>query len=121
VSTATANTEPAAERIAANALRIKSGSDTTGLHFIELFGELDIASAEALTDELRRVESTSARQILVDLSAVHFIDSRGIMALVAAQERSSADGGRLCYLRPAAPVERVLSLTGFDSKLVFLD
>jgi anti-sigma B factor antagonist len=80
-----------------------------------LRGELDLASAPALEEALRRVESGSGR-LVVDLSELSFIDSTGIHLLLQAHLRTA---GRLS-LRPGPPeVQRVLSLTKVANRLSF--
>ena len=108
------------ERIEQGALRIKSERESAVVHVIELSGELDLSSAGSLEDEIRRVESLGAREIVVDLSALSFIDSVGLRTFRDAQSRSR-EQGRLSFQRPTGHVERVLALTGMDSFLVFAD
>lgn len=91
------------------------------VHTIALAGELDLATAERVERELRRVESTDARSIVVDLSALAFMDSTGIRILVAADRRSRADSERLALRRGPAAVQRVIELTGLTDLLPFMD
>ena len=108
-------------QVAQSRLEIKSERASAVVHVIELAGELDLSSAGSLTEEMLRVESTDAREIVVDLSSLDFIDSVGVWTLCEAQLRSREQLGRLSFLRPAGHVERVLALTGQDSSLVFAD
>jgi anti-sigma B factor antagonist len=91
------------------------------LFAIELFGELDLASAPELEALIARAEETSATTILIDLSALRFIDSSGIGVLMRASEHSLSNGDRLRFLRATGQVERVLALCGLDHLLRFLD
>jgi anti-anti-sigma factor len=86
---------------------------------IELYGELDLASAPELEQVIERAEDTDAAEILIDLSGLKFIDSTGISLLTTASARSS--DGRLKLLRATGQVERVLKLCGLDEKLPFID
>jgi STAS domain len=63
-------------------------------------------------DELKRVEATDARSIVVDLSDLTFMDSSGMRVLLSAHARSRADANRLTLLRGLAAVRRALELTG---------
>jgi anti-anti-sigma factor len=68
---------------------------------------------------LRRAIDGEA-QVVLDLSALQFIDSEGLRCLVkAAQEL--AETRRLGVIRPSSEVARLLSLTGIDEVLPFLD
>jgi anti-anti-sigma factor len=99
-------------------MRSQRDGDT---HTIGVGGEVDIASAGDLEQELLRVEATDARAIVLDLSALSFIDSTGIRMLVMADARSRADGHRLRLRRPSATVLRVLRIAGVDERLPFAD
>jgi len=81
------------------------------IHSLILDGELDLANAAKVDQELRRVEATDADVILVDLGELSFIDSTGIRVLLTAAERSRRDCRLL--IECANPlVLRVLQLAG---------
>ncbi len=88
---------------------------------IELFGELDLASAPELEKAIARAEETDAVTILVDLSALQFIDSNGIKVLLAESRRSTAATNRLHFLRGTGQVEETLATCGLADRLPFLD
>jgi anti-sigma B factor antagonist len=97
-------------------------SDREGeIHTIRLAGEVDLATADPVERELERVEQTDAASIVLDLSAVTFMDSTGVRLLVTAQARSRADANRLTLLRGGPQVQRVLQLSGVDELLPFAD
>jgi len=96
--------------------------ETADMLLIALDGELDLAGAPELEDELREAERSDADRIVLDLSHLTFIDSSGIALLVAAAKRSSQNADRLRFKRHRDPaVERVLELTGVADRLPFLD
>jgi anti-sigma B factor antagonist len=82
-------------------------------------GALDLATAEPLEAELRRVEATDAGAIRLDLTGIEFMDCSGIRVLVEADRRSRRNGGRLRLTRGVGQVERVIRLTGVDAILPF--
>jgi len=90
-------------------------------HTIGVDGEVDVASAGRVEQELLRIEATDARAIVLDLSALSFIDSTGIRLLVMAEARSRADSNRLQLRRPPESVLRVLRLTGIEERMPFVD
>jgi anti-sigma B factor antagonist len=97
-------------------------SDRDGvLHIIRVEGELDVANAEHLERELRRVEATDALSIVLDLSGLQFIDSTGVRVLFLAHARSLSDSNRLALLRGPKAVQRVFELTGIHDRLPFAD
>ena len=98
-------------------LRIRSVNDA-GHWTLELEGELDLSNAAALDDEIRLAE-TSAETITIDLRALTFMDSSGLHAITAAQERSGA-GHRLHLRKGTRAVQRVFRLTGAEERLPFV-
>lgn len=106
-----------ARNIASLGLRSKREGET---HVVELLGELDIAGAPDLEEELLRVEATDAAAIVIDLGKLEFIDSTGIRLLLMAADRCQ-DGQRLTMLRGPAQVHRVFEITDLASRLPFAD
>lgn len=64
----------------------------------------------------------NARGLILDLSAVQFMDSSGLRAVLHLQrELASEPGGELVLLDPTTPVRKVLTLTGLDRHLTVAD
>ncbi len=87
---------------------------------IELSGELDLATTQAVETELRLGERSAAQRIVLDLDRLTFLDSAGLRLLVIATRRSDANGDRL-RIRPGSDplVERVMAITGMNGYLRF--
>ena len=78
--------------------------------YISLLGELDAASADKLDAVIRDAEQAEVGRIVVDLSAVSFIDSTGLNVLLRAKRRSDE---RLRYLPSCHDsVTRLMQVTG---------
>jgi anti-sigma B factor antagonist len=90
-------------------------------HTICLFGELDLATTHRVEAELKRVEATDARTIVLDLSDLTFINSTGVHLIVDASLRSRADANGPSLLRGSATVQRVLQICGAETSLPFTD
>lgn len=90
-------------------------------YVLALYGELDLSTVGEVSRELVRAEATGASEIVIDLSALHFMDSTGIQLLMEAHARSRADGDRLRLLRGPAEVQRALEICGLDRELPFID
>jgi anti-sigma B factor antagonist len=90
-------------------------------HLIEVFGDLDIATAPRLSQELHRVEAEDAEQVLLDLSGLRFIDSAGVRVLMGGTARFRSSSTRFHMFRGAPGIERMLSLLCLDHHLPFLD
>ena len=89
------------------------------VHVVALTGELDKDSAPAFEAELKRVEATDARQIVVDLSGLTFIGSDGLKVFIHANTRSRGDGGRLMLVRASEEVQSTFEVAGLLSRLPF--
>ena len=83
---------------------------------VTLVGEHDLATSKTLWDELERV--VRAREaVIVDLSEAEFIDSSVLSTLLNADRLACQRG--LCVtlqLATARPVERILEVSGLDSR-----
>jgi anti-sigma B factor antagonist len=90
-------------------------------HVIRLSGELDLATAPEVEQELQSIEQTDAGTIVLDLSGLAFMDSSGLRLILRAEARSRADSCRLRLLRGPASVQRVFAITGMDGVLPFAD
>jgi anti-anti-sigma factor len=84
-------------------------------------GELDLAAAASLEEELDRVLEAGSPVIVVDLKELDFIDSTGLSVLVRAHQRAQESGLELGLVNPGAQVERLLSLTGLAQRLTLSD
>jgi anti-sigma B factor antagonist len=83
---------------------------------VELHGEHDLSTADAVADALRRVDGAPA-QIVVDLTAATFIDSSVLGALARAGKHARAAGATIAVVAPAAGhPRRVLDLVGLDRR-----
>jgi anti-sigma B factor antagonist len=85
-------------------LRISSTEEGLALE-----GELDMSTAEELSDRLRQ-NGARSHPLVLDFTAVSFMDSSGLRVLLeAAQDRG--DDGRLVILHPTQQVQRVLEIS----------
>jgi anti-anti-sigma factor len=88
---------------------------------VVLVGELDIASAGELEEQLAAIEADSPGTLVLDLRRVEFIDSTGLRALIAADERARSEGRRLALVRGPDAVARLLTVTQLDQRLEIVD
>jgi anti-sigma B factor antagonist len=81
-------------------------------HTIALSGELDIASAPVLEEAMIEACSAGAREVVLDLGGLEFMDSTGLRAILRGKAR--CEEHRCDYrLTPARrPVEQSLRATG---------
>jgi anti-anti-sigma factor len=82
-----------------------------------LRGDLDIAAAPALREQLLSLLRPGISRLIVDLSAVSYADASGLAVLVGTRRRAQLLGGFLHLASPAPAVTAALSLTGLRRQL----
>src|SRR5690348_16947787 len=71
--------------------RVETRNEARGT-VLTVMGELDLASAPALEDELEKAMNCGTECVVVDLRALEFIDSTGLSVLVRAHQRAEERG-----------------------------
>jgi anti-sigma B factor antagonist len=82
-------------------------------------GELDIATAPLLDEQLTTAEATSTEMVVVDLDRVSFMDSTGLQVLIS-HTRPSENGRRVGLTKGSAQVQRLFEITGVLDRLPFV-
>jgi anti-anti-sigma factor len=82
-----------------------------------LSGELGIASAPALREQLLGLLQPAASRLVINLSAVRHADASGLAVLVGTARRARMHGGFVRLAGPAPAVASVLRLTGMHRQL----
>jgi anti-sigma B factor antagonist len=83
--------------------------DVGDVHVVRLTGDLDLASADLLTERLVGIAGST---VVVDLSGLSFMDSSGISALIKAKIQMEHHGESLLISQPPPNILRVLEITG---------
>jgi anti-anti-sigma factor len=97
-------------------LGLTSRTDRGGYVIAALSGELSIASAPALRDQLLNL-LRAASHLIIDLSAVEHADASGLAVLVGSRRRARLLGGSVRLAAPSPEAARVLSATGLNQHL----
>jgi anti-sigma B factor antagonist len=87
-------------------------NDAENLPTLEVGGELDLAVAPWLHDQLDALFVGGASSILVDLSEATFLDSTALGVLVGALNRCRENGGAAHLIVTEPQILRVLTITG---------
>lgn len=91
--------------------------DLTHTQIIEIVGRLDSDHAETLSEQADAALRAGRTHLIFDLSAVSFINSAGLRALVQTIKSAQAAGGSLTLVNPSESVRRALELVGLDGIL----
>lgn len=84
---------------------------------VHVAGEVDLANAPELDEQLATVMGQSPTQLIVDLTNVTFMDSTGLGVLVRALKRSREQEIRLDLIVTNERVLKVIGITGLDTVL----
>ena len=87
---------------------------------IALKGDIDLESSPAAR-ELLLDSVAGEKNLLVDLSAVTYIDSSGVASLVEALKASRENGTRFALAAASEPARRVLELARLDKVFTMYD
>ncbi|MER7276710.1 STAS domain-containing protein [Dactylosporangium sp. NPDC000244] len=82
-----------------------------------LTGELDLDTAPSLLTAVVAELDTGAREVVVDLTHLSFIDSSGLGTLVGCWRRAKNVGAELVVAHPNEDVRVTLEITGLDQIL----
>ncbi|HZC52971.1 MAG TPA: STAS domain-containing protein [Mycobacterium sp.] len=81
-----------------------------------LSGEIDVAAAPGLTSFARdALVDTAVTDVVIDTSAVTFIDSTGVSALLAIRDTAMAQGAAVRICGVSDNVAKVLTIMGLNS------
>lgn len=88
---------------------------------LALTGELDIAGAARVEQELERIERELPATIVLDLRQLAFMDSTGLRVIVAADSRAREQSRRLVIVRGSDTVQRIIEMTRLDERLEIVE
>ena len=94
-----------------------TGAQADGVSIVGVTGEIDLTNADAMQ---AAAEGTATPVVVLDLSAVTFLDSSGIRAIDRVRrELLAAERSLVVVSPPGTPSSWTLRVAGFDPKLVF--
>jgi|tagenome__1003787_1003787.scaffolds.fasta_scaffold20958605_7 anti-sigma B factor antagonist len=85
-------------------------------------GEIDMATAPAITRAIDAALATGALELWIDLTPTAFMDSSGVHVLLAAQRRLCELNRRFAVICPEGCIRRLFEATGVTCQLrLYLD
>jgi anti-anti-sigma factor len=87
---------------------------------LSVTGELDMYTVQVLSDHVERQLSNGLEGLVIDLSALAFMDSSGLRLLIELHDRSRQERWKLTLVSPRGDAAAmVLRATGADTALPF--
>jgi anti-anti-sigma factor len=88
---------------------------------VRLSGEIDLSNVDGLEAQIDEAIA-DARDVVIDLTGIDFIDSRGLRLLKRVSASVAGRDGTLLIVAPASSVARsVLDMTGMSQELAVRD
>ncbi|MDT4927242.1 MAG: hypothetical protein QOF92_109 [Pseudonocardiales bacterium] len=106
------------EPATAGALEIRTVLVDGARAYLQLCGELDLATADQLTSVLTRHLLGGRRFVRLDLSGLDFLDCAGLRSLVSGHNVYLARGGTLVLTHVGPRPARLLEITELDGALL---
>lgn len=86
-----------------------------GWAVLSVVGELDLATAPQLRQQIVSAVSDGCNRLLLDLTATDFLDSIGLGVIVGALKRAESAGGSLVIATDVDRIRAVFELTRLDA------
>lgn len=95
-------------------VRVEQLKGAAGWSVASVAGELDVATAPKLREQLLAGIAEHGPRLVLDLSDVGFLDSTGLGVIVGVLKRVRSLGGDLRLVCPGENVRRVFEITALD-------
>ena len=92
-----------------------------GVDVMTVYGRVDAERAPEVEAAGRKILDAPYQKLLINLSAVEYLSSAGLCALLNLGKLAGAKHGRLFVCSPSASVRQILKLSGFDKILAIRD
>lgn len=90
-----------------------------GRHTLTLAGELDLGTAGELEAAINRLCAYGAREIVLDLHELSFVDSTGLRVILTGRQVCETHACDFSLTRVQVPVQRLFEQTGLGERLSF--
>ena len=84
------------------------------LPIIELEGEVDVYTAPQLKQQMIGILEGGARELVVNLEKVDYLDSTALGVLIGGLKRMRERDGNMVLVCPSPRIRRVFEITGLD-------
>jgi len=94
-------------------------NEQDGRHTLTVVGELDLATAGELEAAIGRLCKEGAREIVLDLHELSFVDSTGLRVILTGRRICESHACDFSLTRVQVPVQRLFEQTGIGERLSF--
>jgi anti-sigma B factor antagonist len=108
--------DPARDRRGDPPLQVFVSHKTDRTHMI-LIGELDLAGAPLLVEQLRDISAHHDGDLVIDIGLLTFLDSTGLSVLISQHKKLQDQGHTLTIYSPTPSARRLLEITGLTEVL----
>jgi anti-sigma B factor antagonist len=98
----------------ATPIRIQSRLEGADTAVLSLAGEIDVANVAQVRSAAVELLERGATSLIVDLSAIEYIDSSGMGMLVGLKKRLADSNGNITIVGVGGRVKRVFEVTGLE-------
>jgi anti-sigma B factor antagonist len=95
-------------------------TDLAGWTVVSLYGELDVATAPELREQVIELVNDGRSQLVLDLDGIDFLDSTGLGTVIGALKRARTHGGDLRIVCTETRITRLFEITGLDKAVPLL-
>ena len=96
-------------------MELSLATRTVAEHMVlEVGGEVDVYTAPRLRERLVELVDAGARNVIVDLGGVEFLDSTGLGVLVGAMKRLRVANGKFGLVCSKEPLLKIFRITALD-------
>lgn len=89
--------------------------EINGIPVVRVAGEVDIVTSAELKSAINKVVNTGAKDLIIDLSNVSYMDSSGFGVLLSIMKRLRPLGGSITLVGCCEMTERMIRLTRLDT------
>ena len=94
-----------------------AGPDAPGTNTVHIDGDIDVSNANDIAERICEMIDRGHDAVVVDCSAVTFVESRGLVMMARVQRSADDVGCRLSWRALRLPVLRTLHVSGLDTYL----
>ncbi|WP_116045969.1 STAS domain-containing protein [Amycolatopsis palatopharyngis] len=116
----TTSSSPSARSAVSEDLLTVRTQQRDGVVVIHLDGDVDLVTVPVVATALNEALSAEPNVVLVDMSAVGFLCSKGVSLLIEVDEQARGAGKRLCLATTQRAVLRPLQLLGLQERFQIL-